>query len=220
MIPPRSCFTSREWRLIQQLRTPRRVQQWLNTLAYNTESSGETLKTFRAVVRARRAHCLEAALFAAVVLEQHGHPPVVMSLESEDWLDHVLFLYRENGRWGTIARSRTPGLHGRKAVFRSPREVALSYVDGYVDHTGRLRGYAVVNLAEALPAAYDWRLSTKNVWKVERLLIDWPHTRIRTSDSKYQRLRTHYTDFLDRYGKQPWRHLRGREKWLPMPREF
>ena len=72
---------------------------------------------------------MEAALSAAVILEQHGYPPLVMSLESVDQLDHVIFVYRATRGWGSVARSRDPGLHGRKPVFSRPRELALSYVD-------------------------------------------------------------------------------------------
>jgi hypothetical protein len=215
---PRS-FTAREWNLIQRLDTPLKVQLWLNELKYNTEASGETLRSYRGVVRRATAHCLEAALAAAVVLEQHGYPPIVMSLESQDWLDHVVFLYQHKGLWGAIARSRDPGLNGRKPAFHSPRTVALSYIQGYVDYTGRLRGYGVANLAEALPR-YDWRLSPRNVWKVEQLLIKWPHRKIKTSNARYRALKRYYVAYRERHGRKPWRHYSGREKWLPLPREF
>ena len=218
-VPLPAEFTPREWRLVQQLNTPRKVQRWLNALPYNTEIDKETLRSFREVIRTGHAHCLEAALAAAVILEQHGHPPIVMSIESKDWLDHVVFLYRERGRWGAIARSRDPGLHGRKPAFRSPRDVALSYVEGYVDYTGRVRGYGVINLSEALPT-YDWRFARTNVWRVEKLLIDWPHRKIRTSDARYRALRRRYVAFRERYGKKPWRYYVGRERWLPLPAEF
>lgn len=219
MIPQRNDFSPRERRLIERLNTPRKVQLWLNALPYNSEPGGETLRTFRGVLRAGTAHCLEAALSAAVILEQHGYPPIVMSIESKDWLDHVVFLYRQNGCWGAIGRSREPGLNGRKPAFRSHRAVALSYVEGYVDGTGRVRAYGVANLDEALPD-YDWRFALHNVWRVERLLIDWPHVRIATSDRRYQLLRAHYLAYRERYGRKPWRHLTGREKWLPLPQEF
>jgi hypothetical protein len=220
MIPSRDAFTTREWRLVRRLDTPRKVQHWLNALAYNTEKRGGTLRSFREVVRRQRAHCMEAALFAAVVLEQHGYPPIVMSLESKDWLDQVIFIYQRNGRWGSIARSRDPGLHGRKAVFRSPRTLALSYVDGYVDYTGRLLGYGVCNLDEALPT-YDWRFSRKNVWKVENLLIGWPHKKFKTSTRRYRALLEYYKEYRATHNdEKPWRHLRGREKWTPLPPEF
>ncbi len=217
--PSRDEFTPRERRLIERLNTPLKVQRWLNALPYNSERRGGTLRSFRGVIRTGRAHCLEAALAAAVILEQHRYPPLVMSIESKDWLDHVVFIYRKKGRWGAIARSRDPGLHGRKAAFRSPRDIALSYVEGYVDYTGRVRGYGVANLAQALPR-YDWRLSPKNIWKVERLLIDWPHRKIKTSNRRYRALLARYIAYRDRYGKKPWRYYRGREKWTPLPVEF
>jgi hypothetical protein len=219
MRPARRCFTDREWRLVQRLNTPRKVQAWLNELPYNAEREGETLRTFRGVVRTGTAHCLEAALAAAVILEQHGHPAVVMSIESQDCLDHVVFLYKQHGLWGAIGRSRDPGLNGRKAAFRTHRAVAVSYVEGYVDYTGRVRGYGVANLDTALPH-YDWRFATHNVWKVEQLLINWPHRRIRTSDRRYRALKDHYVAYRARHGHKPWRHLSGRDKWLPLPSEF
>ena len=86
------------------------MQRWLNALPYNTETGGETQRSFRPVARLETAHCMEAALFAAVVLEQHGYPPLVMSLESQDWLDHVIFVYRHATGWGSVgalARSGT-----------------------------------------------------------------------------------------------------------------
>ena len=219
MIPSREAFTPREWRLVQRLNTPRKVQRWLNRLPYNTEKTGGTQRSFRGVLRHHRAHCMEAALFAAVVLEQHGYPPLVMSLESKDWLDHVIFIYQRNGRWGSIARSRDPGLHGRKAVFRSTRALAFSYAEGYVDFTGRLIGFGVCNLEQALPS-YDWRLTTKNVWRVEKLLIDWPHTKIKTSNRRYRELLKYYKEFHQRNGgRKPWKHLGNRQTWTSLPHD-
>src|SRR4029450_5072904 len=101
---------------IRRLRTPAAVQHFLNELPYNTEPppNPATLRSFRGVVRHRTANCLEAAISAAVILEQHGYPPTVMSLESIDGLDHVIFVYRTRTGWGSGAGSRDPGLHGRK----------------------------------------------------------------------------------------------------------
>ena len=110
------------------------------------------------MVRLHTAHCLEGALAAAVILEQHGYPPRVLSFESIDQLDHVIYVYQRHGLWGSIARSRDPGLHGRKPVFRTARALALSYVDPYVDFTGAVKAYAVVDLRD-LMGRYDWRFS-------------------------------------------------------------
>lgn len=211
----------RERRLIARLGTPLKVQRYLNELPYNTEPApaGATLRSFRGVVRHGCAHCLEAALFAATVMEQHGYPPLVVSLESIDELDHVLFVYRRNGKWGSVARSRDPGLHGRRAVFATPRALALSYVEPYVDYTGKITGYAVVDLARVM-GDYDWRLADTNVWKVERVLLDYPHRTIRTSDARIDALRHRYREFRSVHdGRKPL-YYRGRERWSELPREF
>jgi hypothetical protein len=215
-----ACFSPRERRLIARLRTPAAVQRYLNDLPYNQEPHGRaTLRSFRGVVRTGCAHCLEAALFATVVLEAHGFPPLLLSFESIDELDHVIFVYRDGGRWGSIARSRDPGLHGRRPVFASPRALALSYFDPYIDLTGRITGYAVVDLAAAM-GDYDWRLSDRNVWKVERVLLDFPHRPIVSSDARVDRLRRRYRAFRARYpGRKPL-FYRNRDRWTPLPREF
>ena len=196
------------------------MQTFLNALPYNPEPHGRaTLRTFRGVVRHGCAHCLEAALFAAVVLEQHGHAPLVLSFESIDRLDHVIFVYRQRGRWGSIARSRDPGLHGRKPVFATPRAVALSYFDPYIDFTGRITGYAVINLADVM-GDYDWRLADGNVWKVERVLLEHPHRRIRSSDARVRVLRARYRAFRARHpGRKPV-FYRNRDRWTALPEEF
>jgi hypothetical protein len=216
----RDSFTPRERRLIARLTTPLAVQRYLNALPYNQEPGGRaTLRSFRGVVREGCAHCLEAALFAAVVLESHGYPPLLLSFESIDALDHVIFVYRHKGRWGSIARSRDPGLHGRKAAFATPRALARSYMDPYVDFTGRVTGYVVVNIA-ALMGGYDWRLTDTNVWKVERALLDHPHRPLRSSDERVDRLRARYRAFRAAFpGRKPV-FYRGRTRWAPLPEEF
>ena len=213
-------FTPRERRLIARLRTPRAVQQYLNALPYNQEPGGRaTLRTFRGVVREGCAHCLEAALFAAVVLERHGFPPLLLSFESIDQLDHVIFVYRQKGRWGSIARSRDPGLHGRKPVFATPEALARSYMDPYVDFSGRITGYVVVNIA-VLMGDYDWRLTDRNAWKVERVLLDHPHRPLRSSDERVDQLRARYRAFRASHpGRKPV-FYQGRARWTPLPDEF
>ena len=212
-------FSRAERALIARLNTPAKVQRWLNALPYNTEKGGETQHSFRPVVRLGTAHCMEAALFAAVVLEQHGYPPLVMSLESQDWLDHVIFIYQHDGRWGSVARSRDPGLHGRKPVFRSPRALARSYMDSYVDYTGRVRGFGVANLAEAM-GHYDWRFTQKSVWKVEQMLIDLPHKKLKSSTQRYRQLLKRYRAYRKAHNDRKPIYYRGRDKWEPLPAEF
>lgn len=212
-------FTRRERALIARLKTPLAVQRFLNALPYNQEPHGRaTLRSFRGVVRHGCAHCLEAALFAAVVLEQHGYPPLLLSFESIDELDHVLFVYRRRGRWGSVARSRDPGLHGRKPVFASARALAMSYCDPYVDYTGRVKGYAVVDVGVEM-GAYNWRTADTNVWKVERMLLDFRHRPIRTSDARTNRLRDRYRRYRAANGRKPI-YYGGMARWTELPPEF
>jgi hypothetical protein len=216
--PPPSSFTPAERRIIRRYRTPAAVQRYLNRLPYNNEPApgGATLRSFRGVVRHGTAHCLEAALAAAVILEQHAYPPLVLSFESIDELDHVLFVYRHRGRWGSIGRSRDPGLHGRKPVFRTARALALSYVDPYIDYHGRITGYTVVDLRTLL-GDYDWRLSDKNVWKAERVLLEAPHRSIVSSDDRIDRLRKRYVEFRKQNeGRKPL-YYRDRHRWTDVP---
>lgn len=204
-MPERKDFTLGERRLIDTLRTPRQVQGFLRRFPYNWE---KTLRTLRGVVSSGRAHCLEAVLFSATVLEQHGSPPLALDLESQDGLDHVLFIYQQGGLWGTVARSRDEGLHGRKPVFATVRALVDSYMDPYVDGSGRVVGYAVAHLDELVRT--DWRLATTNVWSVERALFRWEHRRIRMGEERYQRALRRYLCFREVHpqptARQWWQH--------------
>jgi len=217
--PPLAAFTRAERRVLARVRTPADVQRYLNELPYNTEPApgGATLRSFRGVVREHTAHCLEAAIAAAVILEHHGWPPLVLSFESIDELDHVIFVYQHRGRWGSIARSRDPGLHGRRPVFATPRALALSYVDAYVDFTGRITGYTVADLRGV--GNYDWRLADGNVWKVERMLLDLPHRALHTSDRRIDKLRARYVAYRNEFQRKPV-YYRRRDRWSPLPAEF
>ena len=217
--PPPSAFNAAERRLVRRLRTPRDVQRYLNNLPYNTEPPPDpaTLRSFRGVVRHHTANCIEAAIATCVILEQHGYRPHVMSLESIDGLDHVIFVYQARGRWGSVARSRDPGLHGRRPVFRSLRELARSYFEPYVDKTGCLKAFGTVNLTVLDP--YDWRLSENNVWKVERLLFEIPHQPLPYSQARVDRLRRKYFRFLDEHhGRKPIYY--DRRGWSELPKSF
>lgn len=206
-------FTPKERRIIKQHRTPEQVQQFLRRLPYNWELEGETLRSFRQVVRHNTAHCLEAALVAAVILEQHGYPPLVVSFESKDGVDHVIFVFRRRGRWGAVARSRDAGLHGRKPVFRGIRDLVWSYFDPYVDLTGRITGYQLVDLR--VLGGYDWRLSLTNIWKVENYLLEIPHRSLRSSDERYERLLLRYRAYRRLHPSGPVVEIyRNRQSWM------
>lgn len=212
--PPLTDFTPRERRLVRELRTPVLVQRYLRDLPYNWSDS---LSSFRGVVRSGRAQCLEGVLFAAAVLEQHGYPPVIIDLESQDRLDHVLFLFRGPAGWGSLGRSRDEGLHGRKPVFRTVRALVRSYMDPYVDGQGRITAYGVVHLDQLVHT--DWRLSTRNVPGVERALITMRHVRVKMPDAQYDRALRRFRAFKAKHpapSGRDWRnHLRTQsQRWL------
>lgn len=205
-------FTQKEWALVQAHRTPSQVQRFLSSLPYNWERQGGTLRSFREVIKRDEAHCLEAALVAAVILEQHGFPPLLLSLESQDKLDHVIFVFRQRGLWGAVARSRDIGLHGRKPVFPRLRDLAWSYFDPYVDYSGRIIGYGLGNLYEL--GRYDWRFSNKNIWKVENYLREIPHRSIRSSDKRYEQLLARFKVFKKRHPDKSPAYFDNRKQWM------
>lgn len=212
MKPDKDAFTATEWRLVQRLNTPAKVQRYLSSLPYNREPEGPTLRSFREVVKYGEAHCLEAAVAAAVILEQHGYPPLLLDLESHDLLDHVLFVFRDNGRWGSVGRSRDIGLHGRKPVYRSVRDLAWSYFDPFVDFSGRLKGYAVTSLYDL--GDYDWRFSPRKMIKIEDHLRAIPHRPLRSSDQRYQKLLERYHRYKKRYPDRSPAYYDSRGNWL------
>ncbi len=210
--PERAAFTRREWQIIETHRTPRQVQRFLSALPYNRELCGGTLRSFRELLRHNEAHCLEAALAAAVILEQHGYPPLLLSLESQDQLDHVVYIFRQRSLWGAIARSRDRGLHGRRPVFRTLRQLAWSYFDPYVDLTGRITGYGVGDLYEL--GRYDWRFARRNMWRVERYLQEIPHRALRSSDRRYAQLHARYKDWKKTHPHDSPIYYDNRHQWM------
>lgn len=175
--------------LSKKYRTPKQVQLFLKNFPYNAEKNGETARSAYQALKHGTAHCLEAAFIAAAILEHKGYPPLFVSIESMDGLGHVLFVFRKNGKWGSIGRSRDEGLHGREPIFRSIRDLVWSYYDPYVDLTCKITEYALVNMNEC---EADWHTSKKNVWKAEKFLVDLKHTPLRSSKRRYKKLLDSY----------------------------
>jgi hypothetical protein len=201
-----------ERHIVERCRTPVAVQRWLRSLPYNYETDGDVLRSFRGVVRHRTAHCLEGALATATILEQHGFAPVLLDLESQDQLDHVVFVFRTRGRWGAVGASRDQGLLGRKPVFRTIEALVRSYYEPYIDLDARILAFAVFDLRQLDP--YDWRLSSRNVWKVERELRNAPHRPLRTDNHRYIRLRNRYREFIRDHDPRGTPFTRGSKHWM------
>jgi hypothetical protein len=160
-------------RTLRSLKTPVLIQKFLDGLAYKyADSAGSPQR----VLREREGHCLEGALLAAAALRLNGRPPIVMDLESVHDDDHVVALYREGGLWGSIAKSNFAGLRFRAPVYRTLRELALSYFEHYYNLRGErtLRSYSVpINLARI--DGKGWMTAEEDVWAVNDLLASARH---------------------------------------------
>lgn len=196
-------------RLIRRLKTPVQVQPWLYSLSYN---KSETMRTLRGVVKMHTAHCLEAVLSAATILEHHGYPPLVLDLDSADLLGHTLFLYRKRRKYGTIGWSRDIGLNGRKPVYKTIRSLVQSYAAPYIDHKARITSYGVLDL-RTLKRNY-WRTSASNVWYVEDALRKIPHRKLRLSKRYVTRWRKKYIAFKKKYPKKQPMIYPNKEYWV------
>src|ERR1700677_1099719 len=106
-------------RLSARHSTPKQVQKFIRKFPYNNEKGRETQRSALLGLKAGTLHCLEATMVAAAILEHQGYPPLVLSLESKDELDHVVFIFKTRGRWGAVGKSRFEGLHGRQPKFRT-----------------------------------------------------------------------------------------------------
>ena len=210
--PTQQSFTRKEWQLIESLNTPARVQRFFSSMPYNWEKNGGTMRSFREVVKRNQAHCLEAAVGAAVILEQHSYPPLLLDIESVDLLDHVIFVFQHRGLWGSIGRSRDIGLHGRKPLFRSLRDLTWSYFDPYVDFSGRIKGYGLTNLYDL--GNYDWRFNRRNMSKIEDHLRELPHKKIHSSDKRYENLLARYHRYKKRYPNRSPSYYDNRHQWM------
>jgi len=116
-----------EFAVLRRLNTPHKIQAFLTALRQNFEPDGDSCRPVRVVLRSRSAHCIEGAMLAAAALWVHGEPPLLFDLRAERDVDHVVALYRRNGRWGTLAKANGPMLRGRDPVYRTLRELAMSY---------------------------------------------------------------------------------------------
>jgi hypothetical protein len=166
-------LTPKDVRTLRALKTPRLIQQFIDGLTYQyADTAGSPQRT----LRERKGHCLEGALVAAAALRLLGHPPLLMDLEGVRDDDHVLAIYRENGLWGSIAKSNFAGLRSRKPVYRTLRELAMSYFEHYYNLRGEhtLRAYSMpVNLARL--DGKSWMTSEEDVWCVTEMLISARH---------------------------------------------
>jgi hypothetical protein len=170
-------FDRQERTVFRRLTTPARIQRFLDELAYNKEPGGPTCYSPRRVLELGAAHCMEGALFGAAALRVLGHPPMLLDLEAVRDDDHVLAIFRERGHWGALAKSNYSGLRFREPVYRTLRELAVSYFEHYFNLRGEktLRRYSrPVNLKRF--DRIHWMTSAEDVWEIPEYLVEIAHT--------------------------------------------
>lgn len=170
-------LTRAELRVFKRLDTPFKIQRFLDhEIGYNKEPDGVTCYSPRLVLRHGVAHCMEGALVAAAALRVHGHPPLLVDLEAVRDDDHVLAVFRDRGHWGAVAKSNYSGLRFREPVYRTLRELVMSYFEHYFNLRGEktLRNYSrPVDLKRF--DGIGWTTSEEDVWAIPEHLCVIPH---------------------------------------------
>src|SRR5215831_9246706 len=166
-------FTPAELRKLRSLKDPHGIQRFLDDMPYHL---ADTSWSPRRVLREETSHCFEGAMLAAAALRVNGYPPLIVDLEADRDTDHVVTIYRMDGHWGSIAKSNYTGCRYREPVYRSLRELAMSYFDTYFNLRGErsLRRYSrPVNLARF--DHRNWMTTEKPIWFIAEHLCDIPH---------------------------------------------
>ena len=169
-------FLPAERAVFRRLTTPEKIQRFVDDLAYNKEPNGNTCRSPRRVLRDRTAHCMEGALMGAAALRMIGLPPLLLDLEAVRDDDHVLAIFRTRGCWGAIAKSNYAGLRYREPVYRTLRELAMSYFEHYYNprREKTLRNYSrPVNLTRF--DSIHWMTAEEDVWAIPEYLCEIAH---------------------------------------------
>ena len=177
----RESWSRQEIKLLEKLKTPKKIQDFLESLKINFEKNGETCMSPRFVIKRRMAHCMEGAMLAAAALEFHGRRPLVLDLRSikpgDD--DHVVAVFRQYGCWGGISKTNHAVLRYREPVYKTIRELALSYFHEYFLDSGKktLREYSL-----PFDLSYfnkvNWRTSQKQLFEIPEHLDEVRHYKI------------------------------------------
>lgn len=176
-------FDQAELKVLEKLDTPQKIQGYLDKIPINFEEAGDTCYSPRGVLRRNAAHCMEGALLAAVALWYHGKPPLLLDLvttKNDD--DHVVALFKERGKWGAISKTNHGVLRYREPIYKSVRELAMSYFHEYFKDNGQktLRSYSLPFDLRKLKDK-SWLTSSENLWHINNALADSRHFNILTS---------------------------------------
>lgn len=174
-------LTRQEYALLRGLKSPAGIQNFLDfRIAYNLERDGPTCRSPRRVIRDRVAQCFEGAMFAAAALRVLGDPPLLLDLEAVRDDDHVVAVFRRRGCWGAVAQSNYAGLRFREPVYRTLRELVMSYFEDYYNTSGEksLRSYSTRPVNASRFDSIPWMTTEQDLWVIGDYLTEVPHTRL------------------------------------------
>lgn len=169
-------LTKKELSVLKRLNTPIKIQDYLDTLPINHEKGGETYMSPRRVLREKKAHCLEGAMLAALALWLAGKKPLLMDLKTSTGDDHVVALFKQNGCWGAISKTNHILLRFRDPVYRTLRELAISYFQEYTNYaltTKILRSYS--RPLDLSKWKTNWITAEEELFSLAEALDDLPH---------------------------------------------
>ena len=174
-----SGLTSGAFGVLRKLSTPIRIQNYLDSLPMNWEKRGETLASPHRVIQAKKAHCMEGALLAAAALWVHGERPIIMNLSARMGrgdVDHVVALYRRGGRWGAISKTNHATIRFRDPVYRTLRELTLSYFhEWFMNTTGEKTLECYSRPLDLRRFGTDWLTDKKDLWHIADALSEREH---------------------------------------------
>ena len=170
-------LTPAEEKFFKKLNTPKKVQDFLDSIPFNFEKRGETLMSPRRVLKAGTAHCLEGAMFAAAALWYHGRAPLLMDFKTVSTdEDHVVTLFREKGFWGAVSKTNHGILRFRDPVYKSLRELAMSYFHEYYDFkTGKKTMISYSKPVNLCCFDEGWITQENDWWELDKILELYPH---------------------------------------------
>lgn len=170
-------LSKKELAILKKLSTPGKIQDFLDRLPINHLKNGATCFSPRRVLREKKAHCIEGAMLAALALWLHGEPPLLLDLRStKNDYDHVVALYKKNGYWGAFSKTNYPALRFRDPVYRTVRELALSYFHEYtLLETGEKTLLSYSRPFSLKKLGTDWITAKEDLWDIACALDDSPH---------------------------------------------
>ncbi len=173
-----SGLTKKEYALLSKLSTPIKIQDYLDAIPFNFEKEGDTHRSPQRVLEEHKCHCIEGAMLAAVALWIAGEAPVIMNLSARMGrgdVDHVVTLYKRGGAYGAISKTNHSVLRFRDPVYRTPRELALSYFNEWFMPSGEKTLECYSKTLDMRRFGTEWITAEKDLWNVAEALSVAPH---------------------------------------------